>query len=46
MYQEICHSWVAVDWEKTWDNALSLDYTEFDCDMSDYTYGHIFSNNY
>ena len=39
-------SWVAVDWAETWENALSLDYTEIDCDMSDYTYGHIFSNNY
>ena len=38
--------WVAVDWESTWENALSLDYTEIDCDCSDYTYGHIFSNNY
>ena len=38
--------WVAVDWEKTWENALSHDYTEIDCDCSDYTYGHIFSNNY
>jgi len=39
-------SWVAVDWEKTWEDALSYDYTEIDCNMSDYTYGHIFSNNY
>ena len=39
-------SWVAVDWEKTWEDALSNDYVEIDCDMSDYTYGHIFSNNY
>ena len=39
-------SWVAVDWESTWEDALSLDYTEIDCDCSDYTYGHIFSNNY
>ncbi len=38
--------WVAVDWEKTWEDALSNDYVEIDCDMSDYTYGHIFSNNY
>ena len=38
--------WVAVDWQSTWEDALSLDYTEIDCDMSDYTYGHIFSNNY
>ena len=39
-------SWVAVDWKKTWEDALSNDYVEIDCDMSDYTYGHIFSNNY
>ena len=39
-------SWVAVDWEKTWEDALSYDYTEIDCNMSDFTYGHIFSNNY
>ena len=39
-------SWVAVDWQSTWENALSHDYTEIDCDCSDYTYGHIFSNNY
>ena len=38
--------WVAVDWEKTWEDALSNDYVEIDCDMIDYTYGHIFSNNY
>ena len=38
--------WVAVDWKSTWEDALSYDYTEIDCDMSDYTYGHIFSNNY
>ena len=31
-------SWVEIDWQKTWDNALSYDYTEID--------GHIFSNNY
>ena len=39
-------SWVAVDWQSTWEDALSFYYTEIDCDMSDYTYGHIFSNNY
>ena len=38
--------WVAVDWEKTWEDALSNDYVEIDCNCSDYTYGHIFSNNY
>ena len=39
-------SWVAVDWKSTWEDALSYDYTEIDCDCNDYTYGHIFSNNY
>ena len=39
-------SWVAVDWKSTWEDALSNDYVEIDCDMIDYTYGHIFSNNY
>ena len=39
-------SWVAVDWKSTWEDALSNDYFEIDCSMSDYTYGHIFSNNY
>ena len=38
--------WVAVDWAETWENALSHDYTEIDCDCVNYTYGHIFSNNY
>ena len=32
-------SWIEIDWQKTWDNALSYDYTE----LSD---GHIFNNNY
>ena len=31
-------SWIEIDWQKTWDNALSYDYTEIN--------GHIFSNNY
>ena len=32
-------SWIEIDWQKTWDNALSYDYTELsDC--------HIFNNNY
>jgi len=39
-------AWVSVNWQETWDNALSYDYTEIDCDCNDYTYGHIFSNNY
>ena len=32
-------SWIEIDWEKTWDGALSYDYTEL-------TGGHIFSNSY
>ena len=31
-------SWVEVDWQKTWDNSLSYDYSESD--------GHIFNNNF
>ena len=31
-------SWVEIDWQKTWDNALSYDYCESD--------GHIFNNNF
>ena len=31
-------SWVEVDWQKTWDNALSYDYCESD--------GYIFNNNF
>ena len=32
-------SWIEIDWEKTWDNALSYDYTEL-------SNGYIFSNSY
>ena len=32
-------SWIEIDWQKTWDNALSYDYTEL-------SNGHIFNNNY
>ena len=32
-------SWIYIDWQKTWDNALSYDYTEL-------IGGHIFNNNY
>ena len=39
-------AWVSVDWQETWDNALSYDYFEIDCDMTDYTYGHIFRNSW
>ena len=31
-------SWVEVDWQATWDNALSYDYSESD--------GYIFNNNF
>ena len=32
-------SWVEIDWQKTWDNALSYDYIEIGN-------GHIFNANY
>ena len=32
-------SWIEIDWEKTWDKALSYDYTEL-------IGGHIFSDSY
>ena len=32
-------SWIYIDWQKTWDNSLSYDYTEL-------IGGHIFNNNY
>ena len=32
-------SWIEIDWQKTWDNTLSYDYTEL-------IGGHIFSNNF
>ena len=32
-------SWIEIDWQKTWDNALSYDYTEIGN-------GHIFNSNY
>ena len=32
-------SWIEIDWEKTWDNALSYDYTEIGN-------GYIFCDNY
>ena len=34
--------WLTVDYENIWETKLSKDYIEIDCDMSDYTYGHIF----
>ena len=36
--RELPH-WIEIDWQKTWDNALSYDYTEL-------IGGHIFNNNY
>ena len=35
-------NWVTIDYEDIWENKLSKDYIEIDCDMSEYTYGHIF----
>ena len=34
--------WLSVDYENIWETKLSKDYIEIDCDMSEYTYGHIF----
>ena len=35
-------NWVTIDYKDVWENKLSEDYFEIDCDMSEYTYGHIF----
>ena len=35
-------NWVTIDYADIWENYLTEDYFEIDCDMSDYTYGHIF----
>ena len=35
-------NWVTIDYKDIWENKLSDDYFEIDCDCSDYTYGHIF----
>ena len=35
-------NWVTIDYADVWENKLSEDYFEIDCDMSEYTYGHIF----
>ena len=35
-------NWVTIDYDDIWENKLSEDYFEIDCDMSEYTYGHIF----
>jgi len=34
--------WLTVDYENIWETKLSKDYVEIDCDMIDYSYGHIF----
>ena len=34
--------YVTIDYADVWENKLSKDYFEIDCDMSEYTYGHIF----
>ena len=34
--------YVTIDYADIWENKLSKDYVEIDCDMSDYSYGHIF----
>ena len=34
--------WLTVDYENIWETKLSKDYIEIDCDMSEYSYGHIF----
>ena len=35
-------SWVTIDYDDIWENKLSNDYFEIDCDGYEYTYGHIF----
>ena len=35
-------NWVTIDYADIWENYLTEDYFEIDCDMSEYTYGHIF----
>jgi len=35
-------NWVTIDYKDVWESKLSEDYFEIDCDMSEYTYGHIF----
>ena len=35
-------SWVTIDYKDIWENKLSNDYFEIDCDGYEYTYGHIF----
>ena len=35
-------NWVTIDYADIWENKLSEDYFEIDCDGYEYTYGHIF----
>ena len=35
-------NWVTIDYKDIWENKLSEDYFEIDCDGYEYTYGHIF----
>ena len=35
-------NWVTIDYKDVWENKLSNDYFEIDCDGYEYTYGHIF----
>ena len=35
-------NWVTIDYKDIWENKLSNDYFEIDCDGYEYTYGHIF----
>ena len=35
-------NWVTIDYKDIWENKLSKDYYEIDCDGYEYTYGHIF----
>ncbi len=35
-------NWVTIDYADIWENKLSNDYFEIDCDGYEYTYGHIF----
>ena len=39
-------SWVEINYKEVWENKLSKDYFEIDCDMSEYTYGHIFKGTH
>ena len=35
-------NWVTIDYADIWENKLSENYFEIDCDGYEYTYGHIF----